>query len=174
MLREKTTHAALTAALQTAVTMVADGYDTVAVAALGTDLRLHVGHDYWTTDLTRRSGVYGEAVQFESAVAADAALHGDKFGALVVPVIYRDGVGQGATFRNPRKEIVDGENHMLFAVTWDVRDGFDVHRLIYTRRPNGDPVLGDTETLCGATRLPQEAPGSVLIQSVLHPGGSTA
>lgn len=170
MLRDKTTHVALETALAAACRLIWDGVTpTTAVGCTG-PARLLYADDYWTTDLSLRSGVYAEGQAFERAVAQQARDRDDKFGALVVPVIYRDEASQGATFRNPRKEIAEGESYMLFAITWDVRDGFDVHRVIYTRRSNGVAIFGDTETLHGATQLPQRAPGSVLVQSLLHPG----
>lgn len=173
MLRTATTHAALTTALSAAARLISDGLETTAVGCTGS-AGLMYADDYWTADLALPSGVYEVGHQFERTIATQAQKRAEKYGALVVPVIYRDGVGAGAEFRNPRKEMVDGETCALFAITWDIREGFDLHRLLYTHRPNGDAVFGDTQTLNGATRLPSTAPGSALIQSVLHPGGSPA
>lgn len=173
MLRENTTHAALTRAMQHGIDTVAEGDGTSAVAVLGQHHRFFMAADYWSTDLSLPSKVREAGVAFERLLAFEGVKHRERFGALVVPVIYRDG-DAGSHFRNPHKEMVDGESRMLFGITWDVREGFDIHRLFYSRRPNGDPVFGDVESLNGASRLPHNAPGSALIQSVLQPGGSPA
>lgn len=159
MLRQDTA-ICLTAALKSASALVRNGNDCAAVASYGDSHNLLVGHNYW-----------GAPEPFERWVA-QTALWTQNYGALVVPLLYRqDAVG--ATYRDPHADPIAGESHMLFCLTWHEREGFDLHRAFYTRRPNGEPVFDTLESITGAVQLPESAPGAALIQSAIqHPGGS--
>jgi len=160
------TAACLTAAVKSIIGLIKDGNDTVVVAAYGQSKTLLVGHDYWVTD--------GEchAVTFEHRVAREALAAQENFGALVVPVLYRQD-DSGPFFRDPHNTMIAGETPTLFCITWHEREGFDVHRVFYTRRPNGEPVFASLESLAGAVQLPESAPGAVLVRSAIHHGGSS-
>lgn len=163
MLRQDTA-ACLHQALQTATGLVTDGNDTVGVAVAGDDRQLFVGHGYW------------EAPEPFEKWVAQTARWTQNYGAFVVPLLYLPGDESrpGGTFRDPRNEMQGGESHMLFGITWHEREGFDLHRVFYVRRPNGSPVFETVQSYDGAVQLPATAPGAVLIQSAIQHGGSSA
>ena len=162
MLRQDTA-ACLSQALTIARELVTDGNDVAAVAVTGKEPRsLFVGHDYWRVN----------GADFEQQVADDALQH-ENCGALVVPLLYVADP-EGPSFRDPRNAMQAGETHMLFCLTWHEREGFDVHRVFYTRRPNGAPVFDAVESYDGAVQLPATAPGAVLIRSAIQHGGSSS
>jgi hypothetical protein len=155
------TAACLHQALHTATGLVTSGNDVAAVAVAGDSRQLFVGHGYW------------EAPEpFENWVALTAKWT-QNYGAFVVPLLYLPG-GAGGKFRSPRNEMQAGESHMLFCITWHEREGFDIHRVFYVRRPNGAPVFEAVQSFDGAVQLPATTPGAVLIQSAIQHGGSSA
>lgn len=145
-------------ALRAAMDLVAAGNDVAAVAVAGSDL--FIGHGYWAAP-----------AEFENHVA-QAALEHQNFGALVVPLLYLS-EGEGGSFRDPREEPKPGESHMLWSVTWHEREGFDIHRMFYARRPDGTPVFETVQSFDGAVQLPATTPGAILVRSAIQPGGSS-
>lgn len=160
MLRQDTS-ACLNEALKISTGLVVNGSDTAAVGVTGDEPRsLMVGHGYWAAPQP-----------FEEWVAK-TALWTQNYGAFVVPLLYLP-EQPGGRFRDPRNEIRTGETHMLFCLTWHEREGFDIHRVFYVRRPNGAPVFEALESFEGALQLPENAPGAILIKSAIQHGGSS-
>lgn len=144
-------------ALEKAEQLVHDG-SVASVAIFGGPKKIVISFDYWEPTRT---------VLIEQRIAQLVHEAGCEYGALVVPLVYVEGDGWDA-FAPPGTldQIPDGQE-MLFAFSFDLKDGWDITREAYTRRPNGEPIFDIAQTYVGEARVLESTPGYHLLQALL-------
>ncbi|UGQ10537.1 hypothetical protein LO772_27380 [Yinghuangia sp. ASG 101] len=85
-----------------------------------------------------------------------------------VPMIWFEssaGISARAVSNDPLNE---GEQESILWIAFDQADGIDYGRVPYTRRPNGEPIFGDTEIVTLNVSLDDQAPGRTLLRHFLE------
>ncbi|MGW0662200.1 hypothetical protein [Streptodolium elevatio] len=85
-----------------------------------------------------------------------------------VPMIWFEspaGISARAVSNDPLHE---GEQESILWIAFDQADGIDYGRVPYTRRPNGEPIFGDTEIVTLNVSLDDQAPGRTLLSQFLE------
>jgi hypothetical protein len=116
-------------------------------------------YDYLRDDAT--------AVRFEERAAATARRAGARRWVLAVPqvwVISPDMISVRAVSNHPLRP---GESEAITWTAFDIADGIDYGRVLFTRRPGGEPVFADAEIIARPARPAAGMPGYTMLQAML-------
>ena len=107
------------------------------------------------------------ATAFEVRAAAKARETGATRWVLAVPqvwVITPDRIASRAMSNHPLR---DGEQEAITWMTFDLTEGVDYGRVLYSRRPNGEPVFEEPEMVTVGVRPTELMPGFALLETFL-------
>jgi hypothetical protein len=116
-------------------------------------------YDYLRDDAT--------AARFEERAAAKARQAGARRWVLAVPqvwVITPDVISVRAVSNHPLRP---GESEAITWTAFDVADGIDYGRVLFTRRPSGEPVFANPELVASPARPASGMPGYTMLQAML-------
>ncbi|WP_436788874.1 hypothetical protein [Yinghuangia sp. YIM S10712] len=135
--------------------------DCPAVVALDGRRKLYLSdYDYLRDRATAQA--------FERRAAAAAHEINASRWVFAVPMIWFEspaGISARAVSNDP---LHDGEQESILWIAFDQADGIDYGRVPYTRRPNGEPIFGDTEIVTLNVSLDDKAPGRTLLRHFLE------
>jgi hypothetical protein len=116
------------------------------------------------------------AARFEERAAAMARESGACRWVLAVPqvwVIAPDVISVRAVSNHPLRP---GESEAITWTAFDASDGIDYGRVLFTRRPSGEPVFADAEVVARPARPAAGMPGYTMLRAMLgedaDPGGN--
>jgi hypothetical protein len=107
------------------------------------------------------------AARFEERTATTARQNGAIRWVLAVPqvwVISPDMIAVRAVSNHPLRP---GESEAITWTAFGLADGIDYGRVLFTRRPNGQPVFAEPEIVTRAARPAPGMPGYTLLQAML-------
>jgi hypothetical protein len=108
------------------------------------------------------------AAKFEERAAATARQEGARRWVLAVPqvwVITPDVVSVRAVSNLPLRP---GESEAITWMAFDLEDGIDYGRVLFTRRPSGEPIFADPEVIAHPARPASGMPGYTMLQATLR------
>jgi hypothetical protein len=120
-------------------------------------------YDYLRDDAT--------AARFEERAAATARQADACRWVLAVPqvwVITAEMVSVRAVSNLPLRA---GESEAITWMAFDVDDGIDYGRVLFTRRPSGEPVFADAEVIARPVRPAAGMPGYTMLRAILGDEG---
>jgi hypothetical protein len=125
-------------------------------------------YDYLRDDAT--------AAVFEERAAAMARQSGASRWVLAVPQVWVIAPGVISVRAVSNHPLRPGESEAITWTAFDFNDGIDYGRVLFTRRPSGEPVFADAEVVARPVQPAPGMPGYTMLRAMLGddagPGGS--
>jgi hypothetical protein len=134
--------------------------DCPAVVAIdGSRQRTLSDYDYLRDDAT--------AARFEERAAATARQAGARRWVLAVPQVWVIAPGLVSVRAVSNLPLREGESEAITWTAFDFADGIDYGRVLFTRRPSGEPVFADPEIIARPAQPAAGMPGYTMLQVML-------
>jgi hypothetical protein len=114
------------------------------------------------------------AAKFEERAASTARQVGACRWVLAVPQVWVITSGVISVRAVSNLPLRPGESEAITWMAFDFADGIDYGRVLFTRRPSGEPVFADAEMVARPARPTVGMPGYTMLQAVLEDNSSPA